>query len=371
MGSRVAVSIGIGDKVSVGMSSDGIAVIRSTRVASVATLLGVNVAVGVAVEDAVAVNVVVGTLVLVSVDVGEVVCDASAPSVGDGPEGSMRSWLSNSIPALAMITATITTHRFTRLPPLYSDRFHHREARRLYMLKFEGVRKQIYGCCAQVIWSGIQAIPQPPGGVRVMSDLPDLFPVEIYTHLGNIVVALSQALSTTQTPFDRPATRILLGLYDVVLVADGQLSRFFEALDRFQKETQIGWKVYWIHRAGKGLEDLQETLSELIKWIDSRKSDLYQMQVWTADNESAWDLINDHDAGYGVGESAIETLKASIAGFRHQLQATTSPDPTQFPAQAEIVEVNTYLADLHEKIRGTRKILRDFATNHLAVSQFF
>jgi hypothetical protein len=188
--------------------------------------------------------------------------------------------------------------------------------------------------------------------------------------LGEFVVHLSQEITSSITHWDRPATRLLLGLYDLFSDANSVLSKCFVNLNAFQQEDHIGWKVHWIHESGKNLSELLEVLTRLTNWVEDLKR-ITVLKIWTSELEQRWDYINDNDYGYSAGENAIEHWNEIINAYRSSLQATASPNPEYFPASEITSEISASLHKLDSDFASSRESLRTFALAHLQVADFF
>lgn len=189
--------------------------------------------------------------------------------------------------------------------------------------------------------------------------------------LGEFVVHLSQEITSSITHWDRPATRLLLGLYDLFSDANSVLSKCFVNLNAFQQEDHIGWKVHWIHESGKNLAELLEVLTHLTDWVEKHLQQLISLKVWTSDSRQRWDYINDNDYGYSAGENAIEHWNEIINAYRSNLQATASPNPEFFPTDEITSEISASLHKLDNHFASSRESIRTFALAHLQVADFF
>lgn len=211
--------------------------------------------------------------------------------------------------------------------------------------------------------------------------LPDS--VNVLSFLAEILTALSGNLKSLRgTPKQRLA-KDLFELFQILDEVDSNIQEISEQLLLFVKEQQVGMKVHYIHSAGRRMESFINICDQFGKWlckhqkiiktinIFSDKTVYFLNRIERMDMQST-EEIRQNFGYYSIGKDNIEVnLDIGMLSIRNALQATRSPDPSQFPSRDEVIKIIDQFAELSHLIKEAETSLRDFAKINLTVEDFF
>jgi len=193
--------------------------------------------------------------------------------------------------------------------------------------------------------------------------------------LGALTVS-SATESNRSTEFhNRPLTRMLVDLFDIVSDSEICLTKIIRGLNDFQNEKTVGLRVYIIHKVGRHFAEFGDICIRFCKWFDAQLNPQYlhqaQLLPRTPEIRDSWSRLNNHDNGYNSGHNAQRKLAAQIKLFCDQLQATKSPDPDLFPQAERFDAILAAMNILLSQFRDAKNILRSFALSNLTIEDFF